>query len=233
MSERPLPGLGLRGFYAPGQRDWGTSLSEDLRTLSVLVQARAASRSVALPASGSTGDVHVVPADAPDHANALALWDGPPGDEDWLFLTPQEGWQVWIADEARSLRYSNGAWHPAPRPGVVPLRTLTGTAHLITPPDTGAILETTGTDPVTLTLPPDATPFETGIFETSVFETGALIHITQVGTGTATLAADPAVTLNGIPGGTVALEGQWAGAALTRRGPDAWTIQGGLAGPVT
>ena len=223
MAERPLPGLGLRGFYAPGQRDWGTSLSEDLRTLSVLVQARALSRSVALPASGSTGDVHIVPADAPVHANALALWDGPPGDEDWVYLTPQEGWQVWVTDEARHVRLISGAWVEVPRPGVVPLRTLTASAHVLELVDTGAILETTGASAVTLTIPPEASV---------PFETGTLIHLTQAGTGVASIAADPDVTLNGIPGGTVALEGQWAGAALTRRGPDAWTIQGGLAGPV-
>jgi len=33
MPERIMPGLGLRAFYEPGQRDWGTSVSEDLRRL--------------------------------------------------------------------------------------------------------------------------------------------------------------------------------------------------------
>ena len=45
MPERILPGVGLRAFYDPGQRNWGTSLSEDLRRLSALVQPRATSRS--------------------------------------------------------------------------------------------------------------------------------------------------------------------------------------------
>ena len=54
MPERILPGLGLRAFYDPGQRNWGTSLSEDLRRLSALVQPRATSRSTALPGTGST-----------------------------------------------------------------------------------------------------------------------------------------------------------------------------------
>ena len=31
IPERIMPGLGLRAFYDPGQRNWGTSLSEDLR----------------------------------------------------------------------------------------------------------------------------------------------------------------------------------------------------------
>ena len=41
MPERIMPGVRLRAFYDPGQRNWGTSLSEDLRRLSLLVQARA------------------------------------------------------------------------------------------------------------------------------------------------------------------------------------------------
>ncbi|MFT5345582.1 MAG: hypothetical protein ACI95S_001318, partial [Dinoroseobacter sp.] len=43
MPERILPGLGLRAFYEPGQRDWGDQVSVDLRLVSALVQARALS----------------------------------------------------------------------------------------------------------------------------------------------------------------------------------------------
>ncbi len=68
MPERILPGLGLRAFYDPGQRSWGTSVSEDLRALSALVQARALSRSTALPGSGNAGDISLVPDDAAEHA---------------------------------------------------------------------------------------------------------------------------------------------------------------------
>jgi hypothetical protein len=81
MTERTLPGLGLRAFYAPGQRDWGTSVSEDLRRLSALVQPRAISRTTALPVSGEAGDIYIVPGGAADQANAMALWDGAAGAE--------------------------------------------------------------------------------------------------------------------------------------------------------
>ena len=47
------------------------------------------------------------------------------------------------------------------------------------------------------------------------------------------LAAAAGVSLNGVVGGSVALDGQWAGAALTKRGAEAWVIQGALAGTVT
>lgn len=218
-----MPGLGLRAFYAPGQRNWGTSVSEDLRALSVLVQARALSRSAALPPTGSPGDIRIVPAGAPAHANALALWDGEAGAEDWVYLTPQEGWQVWIADEARHVRFAGGAWIEVPRPGVVRIRTLTATSHTLEAIDLGSILETTGSSAVTVTIPPEASV---------PFEIGALVNVTQVGAGTATVAAAAGVSLNGVVAGSVALDGQWSGVALVKRGADAWVIQGALAGAV-
>lgn len=64
------------------------------------------------------------------------------------------------------------------------------------------------------------------------FEIGSLINVTQVGAGIATVAAAAGVSLNGVPGGSVALGGQWSGVALVKRGADAWIIQGALAGAV-
>lgn len=223
MPERILPGLGLRAFYDRGQRDWGESLSLDLRRLSVLVQARALSRSTPLPATGNAGDIYLVPANDPTDADALALWDGPPGAEAWVHLAPEPGWEVWLADEGLRVRYDGSAWTIVPRPGVVPVRTLTATAHTLDLADTGAIVETTGGAPVTVTIPAEAEV---------AFETGALINVTQIGSGTATIAAAPGVSLNGVAGGAVSLSAQWAGAALCKRGPDAWTVQGALAGAV-
>jgi len=110
-----------------------------------------------------------------------------------------------------------------PRPGIVPIRTLTGINHTLEAIDLGCILETTGSSAVTVTIPAEATV---------PFETGTLINITQIGAGVATIAAADGVSLNGITGGSVALGGQWSGAALTKRGADAWVIQGALAGAV-
>ena len=224
MPERIMPGLGLRAFYDPGQRDWGTSVSEDLRRLSALVQARATSRTVALPATGAAGQIAIVPSTAGANANALALWDELAGVPSWVYLAPQEGWVIWIADEMRFLRFIAGAWTPVLRPGIVTIRTLTASSHTLEAVDLGSILETTGSSAVTVTIPAEATV---------PFEIGTLINITQVGTGVATIAAAPGVSLNGVTEGSVALDGQWSGAALVKRGADAWTVQGALAGAVT
>lgn len=224
MPERIMPGLGLRAFYDPGQRNWGTTLSEDLRRLSALVQPRATSRTAALPTTGTAGQIAIVPAAASANANALALWDqSPAGAPAWIYLPPQDDWQVWIIDEARHVRFTAGAWVEVPRPGIVPIRILTATSHTLEAVDLGSILETSGSSAVTVTIPAEASV---------PFETGALINITQVGAGVATVAAAAGVSLNGVVGGSVALDGQWAGAALVKRGADAWIIQGGLAGTV-
>lgn len=224
MPERIMPGLGLRAFYDPGQRNWGTSLSEDLRRLSALVQARATSRTTPLPTTGSIGQMLIVPAAAGANANALALWDqSPAGAAVWVYLTPQEGWQVWITDEARHVRFTAGAWVEVPRPGVVRIRTLTATSNTLEAVDLGCILETTGSSAVTVLIPAEVTV---------PFEIGALVNVTQVGTGIATVAAAAGVSLNGVVAGSVALDGQWSGVALVKRGADAWIIQGALAGAV-
>lgn len=139
-----------------------------------------------------------------------------------LFIDRRTG--HWVTDEDRGVRYSGTEWIALPRPGIVPIRILGGAAHTLQLIDTGCILETTGASPATLTIPDGATV---------PFAIGALINITQVGAGVTTLAAAPDVSLNGVIGGAVALAAQWGGVALTKRGADAWVIQGALAGAVT
>ncbi|WP_164738212.1 DUF2793 domain-containing protein [Frigidibacter oleivorans] len=188
------------------------------------MQARATSRTTPLPTTGNAGQMLIVPAAAGTNPNALALWDqSPAGAAAWVYLTPQEGWQIWIADEARHVRFTAGAWVEVPRSGIVRIRTLTATSHTLEAVDLGSILETTGSSAVTVTIPPEATV---------PFEIGSLINVTQVGAGIATVAAAAGVSLNGVVGGSVALDGQWSGAALVKRGADAWIIQGALAGAV-
>ena len=219
MPERIMPGLGLRAFYDPGQKNWGANVSEDLRLLSAMVQARAISRSAVLPVTGIAGDIYLVPAGATTNANAVAIWDGAVGAEAWVFIIPQTRWQVWIADEVRHVRFDGTAWVDVPRAGVVPVRNLAVTAYGLVLADTGAIIETTGASVVTITIPAQATV---------PFEIGTLINVTQVGAGVATITAAPGVALNGVAGGSTTLSAQWAGAALYKSGADAWIVQGAI-----
>ncbi len=110
MTERVMPGLGLRSFYESGQQDWGDTVSEDLRALSIIVGAHVASRTTALPASGSAGDIYIVPSGGGVHADEIAVWDGPAGLEDWVYLAPTLGCHVFIEDEATNVQWTGAAW---------------------------------------------------------------------------------------------------------------------------
>ncbi|MBM1222908.1 DUF2793 domain-containing protein [Ponticoccus sp. SC2-23] len=110
MTERSMPGLGLRAFYDPGQANWGDTVSEDLRALSVIAGAHVASRTTALPVSGSAGDIYIVPSSGGLHADEIAVWDGPVGSEDWIFLAPTLGCHVLVADESANVQWTGSVW---------------------------------------------------------------------------------------------------------------------------
>ncbi len=218
MPERIMPGLGLRSFYDPGQRDWGTTLSEDLRRLSALVHLRVLSRSTALPATGTAGDIYIVPAGAAAHAGDIALWDGQAGAEAWVYIAPAAGWEAWVGDEAARVRFDGAEWGALAAPGVAPINAYPGD-HVLAPGDMGAIVEVTAAVAAAVTIPDDVSV---------AFPVGTLVNVTQVGAGPVTIAAAAGVTLNAVAAGSCTLDAQWAGAALTKRGADAWVVQGAI-----
>lgn len=110
MTERAMPGLGLRAFYAPGQQGWGDTLSEDLRLLSVISGGHVKSRTTPLPVSGAAGDIYIVPSDAAANPDEIALWDGPTGLEDWVYLPPTLGSHFHVEDEAINVQWTGTAW---------------------------------------------------------------------------------------------------------------------------
>ena len=112
MSERTMPGLGLRAFYEEGASDWGQPVSEDLRKLSALVQLSVISRETALPDPGSAGDIYIVPESAASNAGEIALWDGEDGAEAWVFIQPAEGWMAYLRDEGDVVLFDGTGWSP-------------------------------------------------------------------------------------------------------------------------
>lgn len=219
MPERTMPGLGLRAFYDPGQSDWGATVSEDLRKLSAVVQLAVLSRSTSLPATGSAGDIYIVPSGAAANANAIALWDGPAGAEAWVYITPAAGWEAWVADEAARVRFDGTDWTALGDSGEAPVVGDGTAGRTLALADKGAVVEMTSSAANTVTIP-DAASVN--------FPVGALVNITQAGAGTTTIAAAAGVTLNGLTAGACDLDGPWAGAALYKRAADAWVVQGAI-----
>ncbi len=219
MPDRTMPGLGLRAFYDPGQSDWGATVSADLRKLSAVVQLAALSRTTSLPSSGSSGDIYIVPSGAASNANEIALWDGPSGSEAWVYLTPAAGWEAWIADDEERVRFDGAGWIALGESGEAPVIADSTASRTLALADKGAIVEMTSASANTVTIPDEATVD---------FPVGTLVNITQAGAGTTTIAAATGVTLNGVSAGATDMDGRWAGAALYKRGADAWVVQGAV-----
>jgi len=95
------------------------------------------------------------------------------------------------------------------------------TAYTLALADAGRIVEATAADPVTVTIPAEASV---------AFPVGSIIQLVQAGAGALTVEAAAGVLLNGVDGGAATLDAQWAGAALYKRGADAWAIQGAHGG---
>ena len=84
--------------------------NEALNRLDAALHASVRDRHLTAPPSGSAdGDRHLVA------AGATGAWAGQEGKlaawyDGWIFLSPVEGWAVWVADEAVNLRYDGAAW---------------------------------------------------------------------------------------------------------------------------
>ena len=103
--ERTLPGLGLTGFWTPGTNGWDTGNDVNLRTLSALVQLAVISAMTALPGSPTDGDIYIVPTGEPNGDDVAIRDNGA-----WVYLTPNDGWQAYVADTDACVYWDGAAW---------------------------------------------------------------------------------------------------------------------------
>jgi len=110
MTGRNLPGLGLVAGYSPGENGWGTAMTNNLRMLSAIVQGKVLSRIADLPGSPTDGDIYMLSGTDDSNSEGLtgdiALRDNGA----WVYLTPAEGWEMWVEDEEKKYRFLSGAW---------------------------------------------------------------------------------------------------------------------------
>jgi len=105
MPSRIMPGLGLRAGYTAGESGWGTPMTEDLRTLSAVVQLTVQSMTTVLPTPGSAGDIYIVPSADPDEF-MVAVWD----DADWQLIPPALGWLAFVIDDNQHVFFNGTTW---------------------------------------------------------------------------------------------------------------------------
>jgi hypothetical protein len=103
-------------FIAPAQAQKHITVNEAFRQIDRLGHISVISREVEIePSDPQNGDNYILPANATGtnwsqaSPSALAFYD-----EGWVFITPQEGYQVWIEEEQKSLIYSNDQWIALP-----------------------------------------------------------------------------------------------------------------------
>lgn len=212
--ERQLPGLGLYGFWTTGSNGWGDQNDTNIRALSVLCQAGVQSHS-ALPGSPSAGDIILV-ADGEDDEKQIAVYDGEPGSEAWVYISPNEGWMVFVQDEDTFKFYDGTDW-------------------AVAFDDTPAIINKVASY---ATVDAD---FESRTLRLIEMEVGAAndltvsaghtgtkpVGIIQKGVGQTTLVADTGVTLLS-EGGNLKLSSQYAAATLIPLGSDTYYVIGSL-----
>jgi hypothetical protein len=106
MAQRTLPGIGLTGFWPLGYDGWNTENDVNLRLLSALVQARAISRTTALPGSPTDGDIYIVPDGAGSHPNEIAIRDNGA----WVYVVPEEGFRFYVDDDNENIQFDGTDW---------------------------------------------------------------------------------------------------------------------------
>jgi hypothetical protein len=104
--------LGLP-LIAAGQAQKHVTVNEALTMLDAMVQLTVSSAEITQPpANPQNGARYLVPSDGTaawlGHAGKIALWQ----DAHWLFLTPQQGWITWVADESRHRVNTSSGWRP-------------------------------------------------------------------------------------------------------------------------
>lgn len=98
-------------LLSPSQAQKHVTVNEALARIDAAVQLSAASRVVSTPPIAPVeGDTYLVATGGSD------AWLGADGEiaafvnGGWYFITPLSGWQLWVKDEALSLRFDGAEW---------------------------------------------------------------------------------------------------------------------------
>jgi hypothetical protein len=234
MTAVALPNVGIKAGYQPLEDGWGQDMNKNLRLLDALLQAVVIDKDLtAPPGSPSGGDMYIVPASASGAWNSqtgkLAIWQT--GDDltgvspipapSWAFVTPKEGWRVWVADEDLFYQHNGTAWIAKPEVDVtnVGINAQTGTTYSFVLADAGKVVRQSNAAAITDTLPTNAAV---------AFPVGTVFTVRQAGAGQITITPSGGVTLN-IPTGYQAKSGRrYAAMMLHKVGTDEWDLTGDL-----
>lgn len=134
------------------------TVNDALRILDALLQAGVTDRDLTDPPGNPANGSVYIPA-----ATATGAWAGQEGKlaqwyaSAWYFLTPAEGWTVWVIDEQVRLTYQGGNWARTTSKPTFPTQAKTAD-YTATSTDAGTVLLVdTSAGSITITLPAAAT----------------------------------------------------------------------------
>lgn len=101
-------------YIQPSQAQKHVTHNEGMRRLDALVQLAVVSADIAQPpATPQSGTRYIVPVDGSSgwagQEGMLAVFE----ENAWRYLSPQQGWNAWVADIASHLVYDGARWQPS------------------------------------------------------------------------------------------------------------------------
>jgi hypothetical protein len=209
-----------------GQSGKELTHNQALAVLDQLSQAVVVDKDLtAPPGSPANGSMYIVAASATGawagRSGKLAYWLAAVAD--WTFITPADGWSVWVADEAVRYERKAGAWVVVATGGggvsLPVVQTFTGAKTLgLADINTYNVSQDATAQPVTL-------PAQAAVAWTDHAE----LHIEQGAAGAVTITGAAGVTINGVVAGSFTLSGKNSTATLKRKSANTWTLIGGVA----
>lgn len=206
-----------------GQSGKELTHNQALAILSQLTQANVVDKDLtAPPASPADGAMYIVA------AGATGAWSGQSGKlaywlttvAAWTFITPADGWSVWVTDEAVRYERKAGAWVIVAAGGggvSLPVVRVIAANETLSLANINTFGVNSTTSNYTSTIPAQATVAWTADAE---------LHFLPSNTGDITITAAAGVSLNGIVAGSLTLSTKNGAASLKRIGADSWWLGG-------
>lgn len=207
-----------------GQAGKELTHNQALAVLDQLAQAVVVDKDLtAPPGSPANGAMYIVA------ASATGAWSGQSGKlaywmttvAAWTFITPADGWSVWVTDEAVRYERKAGAWVIVATGGGASLsvvQTFTG-AKTLALTDINTYNVSQDATAQTVTLPAQASV---------AWTVDAEITIEQGANGAVTITGASGVTINGVVAPSILLFAKGAVATLKRKGLNNWTLAGAI-----
>lgn len=110
MPAREFPNLGLMGGFDPHENGWDDEMNLNLLKMSVLTQGTVIDKVAAEPGVVTAGAVYLLDETNATNPNAIAVYDGPTGEEAWVYFIPEDGWLLFNQAEGYYEKFDGTIW---------------------------------------------------------------------------------------------------------------------------